>query len=109
MTTPEPYEPEAIASVKAWFAEKSRSVYAVGPLLPTVDDPKSSAEEKKMSAKAQELDQFMDSVLASHGANSMLYVRVEFVFRFRINLMALDRSHLGLSFGLLSPKKSGHL
>lgn len=82
MTTPEPYEPEAIAGVKAWFAETSRSVYPLGLLLPAANDPKSSAEEKKISANSQEIDQFMESVLASHGAHSMIYVCVNLVLGF---------------------------
>ena len=75
MTTPEEYEPEAIADIKRWFGKTSRGVYPLGPLLPAVNDPKVSEEEKSISMKGQEISQFMDSVLKSHGPQSMVYVR----------------------------------
>lgn len=78
MSTAEPYELQAIASVKAWFAETSRSVYSVGPLLSPVDNPRSFEEEKKTSAKAKEIDQFMDTIYKSHGEKSLVYVCVLF-------------------------------
>ncbi len=76
LTTPECYEPEAVAGVKKWFAESSRSVFVLGPLLPTTHDPSALAGEKQMSVNANEIDLFLESILASHGKASMLYVRV---------------------------------
>ncbi|KAJ3489171.1 hypothetical protein NLI96_g2320 [Meripilus lineatus] len=80
MSTAEPYELQAIASVKAWFAETSRSVYSVGPLLSPVDNPRSFEEEKKTSAKAKEIDQFMDTIYKSHGEKSLVYIAFGSVF-----------------------------
>lgn len=74
LTTSESYEPEAVTVVKDWFAETSRSVFVLGPLLPTTHDPRALAGEKQTSAKAKEIDLFMESTLASHGKGSMLYV-----------------------------------
>ncbi|KAJ3487391.1 hypothetical protein NLI96_g3558 [Meripilus lineatus] len=80
MTTPEEYEPEGIADIKKWFAKTSRSVYHLGPLLPALNDPKVSAEEKSISANGQEISDFMDSVLKSHGPQSMVYMAFGSIF-----------------------------
>ncbi|KAJ3487414.1 hypothetical protein NLI96_g3561 [Meripilus lineatus] len=74
MTTPEEYEPEAIADFKTWFSKTSRSVYHLGPLLPALNNPKVSDEEKSIAVKGQEISRFMDSSLQSHGPQSMIYV-----------------------------------
>ena len=74
MTTSESFETEALAAVKDWFADTSRSVYVIGPLIPVTQESKALTGEKKMSEKANEIDTFMEAVLASHGRNSMLYV-----------------------------------
>ncbi len=78
LTTPECYEPEAVAGARDWFAESSREFFVLGPLLPTTHDQRALAGEKQMSAKASEIDVFIESVLASHGRASMLYVCVIF-------------------------------
>lgn len=74
LSTSESYEPEAVESVKDWFAEDSRSVFTLGPLLPLLHDSRAATTEMKVSAKSNEIEKFLENVLASHGAKSMLYV-----------------------------------
>ena len=106
MTTPEEYEPEAIADIKRWFGKTSRGVYPLGPLLPAVNDPKVSEEEKSISMRGQEISQFMDSVLKSHGPQSMIYVCAK-ISRQLYLLTTSRRLHLDPSFGQLNPRRFG--
>lgn len=73
MSTAEPYEAEAIAEIKAWFAETSREVYTFGPLLPF--GQKAIEGEQRQSEKSAEIAKFMQTTLESHGPKSLLYVR----------------------------------
>lgn len=74
LNTSEGYEPEAVQSIKDWFAEESRSVFPLGPLVPLLHDSRTATTELKVSAKSNEIEQLLESVLASHGAKSLLYV-----------------------------------
>lgn len=37
LTSPEVYEPTVIADTRDWLAEKGRSVWAIGPLMPSLN------------------------------------------------------------------------
>ena len=69
MATPECYEPESVAALREWYAEMFRSAYACGPLLP----PKSNHKEDN-SEKGVAIEEFMNTVLRTHGAKSLVYV-----------------------------------
>lgn len=63
-----------------WLRETSRSVYCVGPLLPSGEH--AAIHEKKQSANSSDIEVFMDRVLESHGAKSLVYVRDSATFLF---------------------------
>ncbi|OBZ67123.1 Anthocyanidin 3-O-glucosyltransferase [Grifola frondosa] len=68
----EAYEPECVAAVREWFAQTSRSVTVCGPLLPSGKN--AAAHEKQQSSEGSEIQKFLDSILESHGAHSLLYI-----------------------------------
>ncbi|KAH9851322.1 UDP-Glycosyltransferase/glycogen phosphorylase [Lenzites betulinus] len=71
--TPEPYERDAVAAVKKWYAESGRPAYLCGPLIP----PKSAtviAREKEQSADSTQIQDFLDSILETAGEKSLLYI-----------------------------------
>ncbi|CAL1714247.1 unnamed protein product [Somion occarium] len=72
MATPEPYEPEGIDIFRRWFAETSREVYAIGPMVPF--GKKAIEGENKQSQDAADIGQFLQSVLTSHGPKSVIYL-----------------------------------
>ncbi len=74
MITPTSYEPEAVATAKAWFAETGRPSYAVGPLLPSASKATAVANEKKQSSEASEIQEFLDATLKTSGEKSLVYV-----------------------------------
>ncbi|KAM5530920.1 hypothetical protein V8D89_015410 [Ganoderma adspersum] len=74
MITPTSYEPEAVAAARAWFAEKGRPAYAVGPLLPSASKATAQANEKKQSAEASEIQEFLDATLKMSGEKSLVYI-----------------------------------
>ena len=74
MITPASYEPEAVAAARAWFAEKGRPAYAIGPLLPSASKATAQANEKKQSAEASEIQEFLDATLKTSGEKSLVYV-----------------------------------
>ena len=71
---PECFEPEAIATLREWFAETSRPVYACGPLIP--HGAQAAAFEKAQSPEAAKIESFLDAKLASHGDHSVIYVGI---------------------------------
>ena len=75
ITSPEPYEPHAIAATKEWFAETHRDVWAIGPLLPSTASKEAVAGEGALSETSEQIKAFMDDVLRSQGEHSMLFVR----------------------------------
>lgn len=74
--TPELYEPEQVAAVRAWFAETGRKVYAIGPSLPLNDAV--VAPERQLTDKGLEIERFMDTTLEHDGPLSLVYVRESF-------------------------------
>lgn len=74
MFTPASYEPEAVAAMKAWFAETSRPAYACGPLLPTASESAANATEKAQSSESDKIQAFLDGTLETSGKRSALYV-----------------------------------
>ena len=75
LTSPEAYEPHAVAATKEWFAETNRSVWALGPLLPPAGSDAAIAGEEASSEDFGVIKKFMDNALALHGERSILYVR----------------------------------
>ncbi len=73
LITAEPYEPEAVAAVKSWYAETGRPAYVCGPLLPPTSAT-ATAKEKQQSTEAVEIQEFLDSTLKISGEKSLLYV-----------------------------------
>ncbi|KAJ3487389.1 hypothetical protein NLI96_g3563 [Meripilus lineatus] len=74
LSSPECYEPEAVAAVREWFAETSREAFAVGPLLPISTSSSAIAGENQGMANAAEISSFLESTLETHGKGSMLYI-----------------------------------
>lgn len=73
------FDLEGCRTVKAWAAETNRPVYAIGPLLPDElfhTTQITRRDESDKSASGQEVIAFMDQIYESHGACSLLYVRV---------------------------------
>lgn len=71
-STPECYEPKAIAALREWFAETSRRVIVCGPLIPSGEQ--AIVNEKRQTSNASEISDFLDAVLESHGPKSLVYV-----------------------------------
>jgi hypothetical protein len=75
------YEPEAIYATRRWLeGSGSRKLYTIGPIFPW---PDTSFELSKHGLLATDHEvpeygtpvrAFMDTILASHGENSLLYV-----------------------------------
>ncbi|KAI0943612.1 hypothetical protein AcW1_002736 [Taiwanofungus camphoratus] len=71
MSTPECYEPQTLTAIRDLFARTSRSIWVCGPLLATSEQ--ALAQEREQSSKALEIEEFMDSILSSHGKHSLVY------------------------------------
>ncbi|KAI0783280.1 UDP-Glycosyltransferase/glycogen phosphorylase [Abortiporus biennis] len=72
LLTAEELEYDATTTIKKWVGKGADSVYAVGPLLPPTEARSQvSLEEAEMS---HNVEFFMDTILKSHGAESMLYI-----------------------------------
>ncbi|KAK7682538.1 hypothetical protein QCA50_014338 [Cerrena zonata] len=78
LSTAQPYEPEAVAEVTAWFAETSREVYTFGHLLPI--GAGASAGEQKDSEQSAEIVQFLQKTLETDGPESLLYISFGSIF-----------------------------
>ncbi|THH23193.1 hypothetical protein EUX98_g7991 [Antrodiella citrinella] len=74
ITSPEVYEPHAIAATKEWFAESSRSVWAIGPLAPATTTEQAMSNEEAQSENSADIKKFLDSVLSKNGEHSAIYV-----------------------------------
>ncbi|THG95648.1 hypothetical protein EW026_g6040 [Hermanssonia centrifuga] len=74
VATPDCFEPtEVLDAFQAWFAETSRKVYTVGPMLPPPGE-NAASNEKKQSASSGEIDKFMEQTLKTHGKQSLIYI-----------------------------------
>ncbi|TCD71970.1 hypothetical protein EIP91_000102 [Steccherinum ochraceum] len=74
ITSPEVYEPAAIADMREWFAETGRDVWAIGPLIPSLNSKESVKGEQAQSKDSSEIMKFMDETLVKHGKHSMLFI-----------------------------------
>ncbi|OJT12307.1 UDP-glycosyltransferase 73E1 [Trametes pubescens] len=79
LITAEPYEPEAVAAVRGWYAETGRPVYVCGPLLPPTSAT-ATAKEKQQSKEAIEISEFLDTTLKTSGEKSLLYISFGSIF-----------------------------
>ncbi len=68
------YHPQATAAVRQHFAEKSRTAFYAGPLMPS--GAQAAAKEKINSENGGEIMAFLDEKLKSAGEHSVLYVSV---------------------------------
>ena len=105
LTTPEPYEPDAVAACREWFAQTGRPVYGVGPVLPSASKATVTAGEKKQSNDATKVQAFLDNVLETDGPQSVLYVSTHGPQRItmmcgELAISCACRSRSVLSFGL---------
>ncbi|KAI0333570.1 UDP-Glycosyltransferase/glycogen phosphorylase [Cubamyces sp. BRFM 1775] len=76
--TPESYEPEAVAAVRAWKAETGHKAYVCGPLIPT--GSQAAANEKKQSTETAEIEAFLETTLKTSGEKSLLYISFGSIF-----------------------------
>ena len=76
LATPDSYEPEAVATVKEWFAERARPAYVCGPLLPSASKTMAAMYEMDEADSSDEVKWFLDATLERSGENSLLYVRL---------------------------------
>ncbi|PSR79624.1 hypothetical protein PHLCEN_2v6925 [Hermanssonia centrifuga] len=80
VATPDCFEStESLAALRTWFAETSREVYTVGPMLPP-SGKNATVNEKKQSANPEEIDEFMGQTLKTHGKQSLVYISFGSVF-----------------------------
>ena len=93
----ESYEPEAVAMLRNWLAETSRTLYCVGPLLPS--GKQATIHEDTQSVNATDIHVFMDRIYETHGAKSLLYV-CESIISSQDNLLDFTSS--------ASARSSGH-
>ncbi|KAH9849890.1 UDP-Glycosyltransferase/glycogen phosphorylase [Lenzites betulinus] len=73
LNTTEPYEHEAVAAVRKWYAETGRPVYVCGPLVPP-QSANATANEKQQSNDSDSIQVFLDSTLETSGEKSLLYI-----------------------------------
>ncbi|KAI0743908.1 UDP-Glycosyltransferase/glycogen phosphorylase [Daedaleopsis nitida] len=78
--TPESYEPQAVAAVKAWYGETGRHAYATGPLLPSASQANANTKEKKLSGEANAIQAFLDETLKTSGEKSLVYISFGSIF-----------------------------
>jgi hypothetical protein len=73
------FEGNAIEAGRAWLAESGQDVWAVGPLEnapPAATAPVPGAEVPLHSKEDAEILSFLDDMEKSHGANSVIFVRL---------------------------------
>ncbi|KAF8479891.1 UDP-Glycosyltransferase/glycogen phosphorylase [Gautieria morchelliformis] len=73
------YEAKSLEAMRTWLGETNRPVYAIGPLVPPgFGDTGLSDVAKQMeglsSKNGAEFRNFLDNMLESHGARSVIYV-----------------------------------
>jgi len=73
LATPEWYEPEAIATLREWFASTSRGVYTCGPMVP--HGKRADVIEGEQAECTTTIMQFLQSARETYGDHSVLYVR----------------------------------
>ncbi|GJJ13424.1 hypothetical protein Clacol_007678 [Clathrus columnatus] len=75
------FEPVTSRAVKEWFAKTNRSLYVVGPLLPdSVLLGASEAVEPTPETNDKEVLAFLDSIYATSGPHSLIYVSFGSIF-----------------------------
>ena len=87
------YEPEAIAAIKAWFAERGRPAYACGPYLPPTAKHTANSIEKTQSGNSDEIQTFLDDALNTVGKQSVLYVNARHPLPMRIHPLTTSCDH----------------
>ncbi|KAH8103111.1 UDP-Glycosyltransferase/glycogen phosphorylase [Cristinia sonorae] len=80
LTSPEAYEPAAIIATREWFSLTNRSIWAIGPILPSITSVEAMAGEGAQSESSGAIKKFMNETLATHGEHSMLYVSFGSIF-----------------------------
>ncbi|KAJ3554962.1 hypothetical protein NM688_g2830 [Phlebia brevispora] len=74
VSAPQCFEAQAGAqSLVDWLAKTSRRLYSIGPLLP-LETSHAADQEKKLSADAVKIDEFMNNTLRSRGSRSMVFM-----------------------------------
>ncbi|GJJ05885.1 hypothetical protein Clacol_000072 [Clathrus columnatus] len=70
------FEAEACHATKAWYAERNKPFYIVGPLVPDdmLTDNDNELGRSVLSTKESEVMRFLDKVYATSGKQSLLYV-----------------------------------
>ncbi|EMD40085.1 glycosyltransferase family 1 protein [Gelatoporia subvermispora B] len=71
LSLPECYEPEALAAVRKMCEDTNRTVYAFGPLL--AFGKQAIGADVQQSGKGAEIQEMLDSILKSHGPQSLVY------------------------------------
>ncbi|TCD67190.1 hypothetical protein EIP91_000417 [Steccherinum ochraceum] len=74
VTSPDVYEPAAIAALKASFAETKRNVWTLGPLTLSGGTHEAVNGEMAQADQAIEIKRFMDDVLHKYGEQSLVYI-----------------------------------
>jgi len=84
-TTSAAFEPEAHEALRDWLAETNRTYYNLGPLQlrgyasgTTADSTKQN--DLSSSRDGQEIVEFLDNILQTHGSKSLLYISFGSVF-----------------------------
>ncbi|EIN06277.1 UDP-Glycosyltransferase/glycogen phosphorylase [Punctularia strigosozonata HHB-11173 SS5] len=67
------YEAEFIKTFSKWFGE-DRGSYCLGPILPASEVEAAQAGELMQSPKGQEIKQFLNKSVETHGPHSVLYI-----------------------------------
>ncbi|KAG5650746.1 hypothetical protein H0H81_011177 [Sphagnurus paluster] len=68
------YEKESLDGLRGWFAQMQRTLYAVGPLLP------SNSTFRSDNDKNAGIEVFLDNILQAHGKHSLFFISFGTVF-----------------------------
>ncbi|KAI0821606.1 UDP-Glycosyltransferase/glycogen phosphorylase [Trametes gibbosa] len=66
------YQPKSTAAVQQWFERSSRRAFFTGPLVPEGD--LAVANEASLSQNSDEISDFLNEKIKSHGEKSVLYI-----------------------------------
>ncbi|GJJ16165.1 hypothetical protein Clacol_010445 [Clathrus columnatus] len=90
------FEPEACHATKAWYAERNKSCYIVGPLVPDdmLTDNDNELGRSVLSTKESEVMKFLDKVYATSGKQSLLYEKSK-ITKSHDRLLVFDEAKFG--------------
>ncbi|PSR79623.1 hypothetical protein PHLCEN_2v6924 [Hermanssonia centrifuga] len=102
--TPDYFESaESLDALRKWFAETSREVYTVGPMLPP-SGKNAVINEKKQSANSGEIDEFLERTLKAYGEQSLVYASLLTLTQSSASLIVFMKVSFGSVFWSVEPE-----